>query len=264
VSTTKRGPCPVCNKGPKDTAMSTKTDELGTVSHCKRCGYVTYELRERTSAVRLRLQDAPRTVNAPPLEWSPRAECIWRKTLPLGKSLGAHYLLYRGCLLPPEDSDLRFLPASGEFPPTLCSRVTDSLTAKPLSLHFTRLASDGRGKAGTDCDKLLLKGHRKSRGCIRLWPDEAVTCGLAIAEGIETALAAAHMFVPAWATVDAGNMSTFPLLPGIESLTIYADHDEAGLKAARECARRWRDAGRLPRILTPVIAGQDAADLVCA
>ena len=33
---------------------------------------------------------------------------------------------------------------------------------------------------------MLCKGHRKAGGVIRLWPDDEVTDGLAVAEGIET------------------------------------------------------------------------------
>jgi hypothetical protein len=164
-------------------------------------------------------------------------------------------------MLPPPDSDLRFLPGSDKYPPSLCARVTDAVTNKPLTLHFTRLAADGHGKAGTEQDKLLLGGHRKKGGVVRLWPNEAVTHGLALAEGTESALAAAHLFQPVWAAIDAGNMAQFPVLAGIESLTIFADHDDAGLKAAKECARRWHAAGREVHIRAPRAAGADAADV---
>lgn len=95
-----------------------------------------------------------------------------------------------------------------------------------------------------------------------MWPDDCVTQGLAIAEGIETALAAAHAFEPVWSTVDAGNLSAFPVLAGIGLLTIFADHDKAGLAAADECAARWREADRGVRVLTPSTVGHDTADEV--
>jgi hypothetical protein len=139
--------------------------------------------------------------------------------------------------------------------------VCDAQTNKPMTLHFTRLAADGRAKAGMEQDKLLLAGHRKQGGVIRLWPDEAVTRGLALAEGIESGLAAARLHTPIWATVDAGNLAKFPVLDGVEALTIYADHDPAGLKAAKECARRWHAAGREVHIRAPRAPGADAADV---
>ena len=74
--------------------------------------------------------------------------------------------------------------------------------------------------------------------------DADVTMGLAIGEGIETTLTALVAGYPAWALLDAGNLAAFPVLPGIESLTILADHDEAGRRAATTVARRWHAAGR--------------------
>ena len=253
---TRRAPCPKCNKGPRDTALSITTDERGTVCYCFRCGYVATEAFERRPGSR---PGAPPT--AQPLEWSDRAEYIWRSAVPIFGTAAETYLRHRGCVLPPADSDLRFLTPTAKHPPTLCARVSDIRTAKPISLHFTKLAADGRGKAGSDRDKLLMGGHRKKDGCIRLWPDEAVTHGLAIAEGIESALAAAHAYTPVWAAIDAGNLRAFPLVHGIDALTIFADHDDTGLTAASECARRWLAAGADVAVLRARQAGRDAADV---
>jgi hypothetical protein len=187
---------------------------------------------------------------------------IWARSQPLRGTLGQTYLEHRRCLLPPADGDLRYLPASGKYPPTLCALVTDAITAAPLTLHFTRLARDGRGKAGTDQDKLLLAGHAKAGGVIRLWPNLDVRYGLGIAEGIETALCAAHAYTPVWAMVDAGNMAKFPLLDGIETLVIFADNDPAGLAAARACGTRWGRAGREALLVVPNQG--DMADVVAA
>ena len=258
---TYRRPCPACDRGPKDSALSVTVDARGALWHCHRCGSsgaLTHEGNTRGPA------PTARPVAAMPLDWSLDAARIWKRTEPLRGTLGAKYLETRGCRLPPADSDLRYLPPQGDLPPSLCAAITDVLTGRRISLHFTRLRADGSGKAGTGRDKLLLKGHRKRGGCIRLWPDESVTTGLAIAEGLETALAAAHRFTPIWATVDCANLAAFPVLAGIESLTIYADHDPAGIAAARACARRWRDAGREVNARVPKQAGQDVADIAAA
>lgn len=258
--TTTRAPCPQCDRGPRDTALAVTTDELGTVSYCHRCGYVEYIGAERTE-IRTPIRTAVRTE---PLDWSRHAASIWRRTQALVGTLGEVYLHRRGCIQPPRDSHLRYLPGDDRYPPSLCAAVTDVRTARPISLHFTRLAIDGRGKAGTDKDKLLLAGHRKRGGCIRLWPDECVTYGLALAEGIETALAASHAYTPTWATIDCAGMSAFSVLSGIESLLIFADHDDAGIRAARDCAQRWAAAGSDVRIAIPEEDGADIADLVTA
>jgi hypothetical protein len=200
-----------------------------------------------------------RELRAPPPDL---LRAIWSRAVPLRGTLGETYLKHRHCTLPQPDSDVRFLAGSDRYPPSLCSLVTDAVTAQPMTLHFTRLRADGRGKAGTGRDKVLLKDHPKAGGVIRIFPDEAVTHGLGIAEGIESALAAAHGFTPVWAMVDAGNMATFPVLSGIEALVIFADNDPVGLSAARACGARWARARREARLVVPNHG--DMADVVAA
>ena len=54
-------------------------------------------------------------------------------------------------------------------------------------------------------------------------------------------------------------MRAFPVLAGIEALTILVDHDVSGEGqfAAAICAQRWREAGREVVRLMPRIAGTD-------
>jgi hypothetical protein len=109
-------------------------------------------------------------------------------------------------------------------------------------------------------------------GCVmRLWPDEFVTTGLVIGEGIETTLSAAFniqvrgtVLQPAWAAGDAGHLGKFPVLAGIESLTILADADENGhgQEAAAECEHRWPDAAREVIVLTPANIGADFNNII--
>ena len=129
-----------------------------------------------------------------------------------------------------------------------------SQQGQPMTLHFTRLD-------GSEPRKLLLKGHRKAGGVVRLWPDDCVTTHLCIAEGVATALSAAWAYQPAWATVDCGNLSAFPVLPGVEVLVIAADHDPAGLEAAEACAERWTRAGREVVLWVPDAKGEDWNDV---
>ena len=100
-------------------------------------------------------------------------------------------------------------------------------------------------------ERMLAANHRAKGGVIRLWPDECITFGLAVAEGIETALSVAHAIAPAWACIDAGNLAGFAVLSGIDSLVIATDGDEVGRRAAKECAARWRRAGRQIAIVDP-------------
>jgi putative DNA primase/helicase len=124
--------------------------------------------------------------------------------------------------------------------------MSDPVTAAPTgAVSRTYLGSDGNkiGKAKT---------LGRPAGLIRLSRDDEVEGGLHLAEGLETGLAAMALgFRPLWATGSTSLMRVFPVLGGIESLTILADRDpnEAGEKAGKEAARRWREAGREARIL---------------
>ncbi len=192
---------------------------------------------------------------------------LWRACRALDGEAAA-YLTARGCVIPPGDGDLRCHsalrhPPSGAVGSALVALVTDAVTGEPLTLHRTWVCSDGN-KAPVTLPRMLLGGHRKSGGVIRLWPDEAVTTGLAIAEGIETALSLAHAFKPVWSCIDAGNMATLAVLEGVESLFIAADNDEAGVKAAETCARRWALAGREVRIGMPDARKADLNDVARA
>jgi len=163
------------------------------------------------------------------------------------RAVGRQYLEARQCVLPPKGGALRFDPAgrhpSGYRGPCLVAMVTHAVDDTPISLHRTWVNADGT-KTNLDPSRLLLGGHRKAGGVIRLWPDEAVMTGLGIAEGIESALSLAHAIKPVWSCIDAGNLAKFPVLPGIESLTIAVDDDPSGIGAANECAERWAQEDR--------------------
>jgi hypothetical protein len=120
--------------------------------------------------------------------------------------------------------------------------MTDAVTAQPTGAISRTYIDANLRKIGK------AKTLGSPRGVIRLSRDEDVHEGLHIAEGIETALTAmAHFWLrPTWTTGDTGTMRNFPVLAGIEALTIFADHDRnsAGENAARELAGRWVGAGR--------------------
>jgi hypothetical protein len=127
--------------------------------------------------------------------------------------------------------------------------MTCAIRNVPTGVHVTYLRPDGRGKADGASPKVMLG----RRGVIRLSPDDETTLGLGIAEGIETCLAVMQRldWRPVWAATCAGAVATFPVLAGIEAITIFADADAAGMRAAEACARRWAEAGREASIWTP-------------
>lgn len=258
-----RAPCPQCDRGPRDRALSLHVEHERVVFHCFRCGWsgaagagapsaggrsVSSTCRRSGGSTRPRFE-----------QLSDFGRKLWESCRPIA-GIAQSYLQARGCAIPPADGDLRWHarlrhPVVGVEAPALVGLVRDVLTGRPLTLHRTWIRADGR-KADVSPPRMLLGRHRKQGGAVMLWPHESVTRGLAIAEGVETALALAHAVTPAWALVDAGNVASFPLIAGIEVLTIAVDHDDAGVRAARECARRWA-----PRDVRVVMAAQPGADL---
>jgi putative DNA primase/helicase len=210
---------------------------------------------------------------------APFGRPLWEASRPIEPgTVAATYLKRRGCALPPDDSALRWHPEvrnpnEDHTGPALVALMTDVQTGEPISLHRTWLKPDGSGKAALSKPRRLLVRHR-SDGVVRLWPDEDVTLGLVLGEGIETCLAAARAgLMPVWATLSAHNLAAFPVLPGIEGLTVLVDHDHpnpktgkrAGIEAAQSLIERYVTAGLDPdrdvRVILPPTEGHDAADL---
>ncbi|MCY1286329.1 Toprim domain protein [compost metagenome] len=239
--------CPSCGRGERDKTLGLTIEEDGKgVAHCFRCSFTESYRPDRGS--RQQTPVAPRikaTATRRHETLSDYGHELWSACKPLSGAAVA-YLEARHCHIPPADGDLRFHSAlkhpTGYTGPSLVGLITDAVTREPLSLHRTWIQADGR-KADVDPPRLLLGGHRKQGGVIRLWPDEAVTTSLGTAEGLETALSLAWAHAPVWACIDAGNLAALPYLAGIECLVIGADNDPAGTAAAKECAQRWADAG---------------------
>jgi putative DNA primase/helicase len=217
--------------------------------------------------------DAPPAVQHDTL--SPWGRRLWDGALPITEeSVAGRYLLGRRCGCLPGHHAVRWVPSLPHGPdeafPALLALVTDAVDAeRPINLHRTWLAPDGSGKAPVDRPRLLLKGHRKAGGVVRLSPDDEVVHGVGVAEGLETTLTVlAAGWAPAWCCLDAGNLRSFPVLDGIGALTVFGDFDRVdprtgkrpGVEAANACAARWTAAGREARVLLPPTEGQDFND----
>jgi len=261
-----RCPCPQCQRGTRDDALHLTTNPDGSwVAHCHRCGWSAFSGRSRTEYMPPRRSVPPPAPAPDPAVQAAKLRAAWGHAQPWRGTLAETYLRARGCALPPPDADLRFEPQAWHWLerrafPAMVALCTDARTGEPRTLHTTYLRPDGAGKAPVARPKLLMPGYPKKGAVVRLWPDEGVTGFLCVAEGIETALAAAHGCTPVWACVDAANLGALPVLPCIGELLIAADHDAAGLEAASQCAKRWRAAGRVVRVATPDEPGTDFAD----
>lgn len=147
----------------------------------------------------------------------------------------------------------------GKFP-AMVARISD-VNGRALTYHVTYLTSDGR-KAPVECVKKVLPSNASiTGGAIRLSP---VAAHLALAEGIETALAVRQLYsVPCWAAVNANLMEKFEVPEGVERLTIYADNDSSftGQKAAFVLANRLHKKFRVAVEVAPAV-DSDFADLL--
>lgn len=171
----------------------------------------------------------------------------WDNAAPARGSPVENWLRVRGIALKPAELDRLPLRWTAQCPrgrgmaPAMLALMTDAITAEPCGIHRTFLLPDGSAKA-FDADSRMMLGHA---GIVRLSPGDEVSEGLGIAEGIETGLAImAAGWRPVWACGTLGALAAFPVLAGIQCLTIFADpkpHETAG---ARACAARWAQAGR--------------------
>jgi hypothetical protein len=146
----------------------------------------------------------------------------------------------------------------------MIARMVDPITGEGRGIHRTFLDA-----TGAKLERRMLGGS----GIVRLLdPDAAgdAFLGLGLGEGLESSLSVITEWEwrPVWASMTAGNMRMFPLLNGVESLTLFADNDEekdgkrAGNDAALICATRWAEAGREATIWTPPVIGTDFNDMI--
>lgn len=136
-----------------------------------------------------------------------------------------------------------------------------------LALFRNIVTNEPQAVSRTFLDQEARKLGRKFVGptkgaAIKLDADEDVLGGLHIGEGIETCLAARMLGLrPAWALGSAGAIAAFPVLNGVDCLSLLREHDDANKRAADVCAANWHAAGRevfniLPR------AGKDINDSI--
>jgi putative DNA primase/helicase len=177
------------------------------------------------------------------------ARALWDQGVdPRGTPADA-YLRARKLVLTDElaGSVLRFHPSAvwnkdhPDYPPGCCP----ILLAAFRSLETDEIVAVHRIRV--DVPRLWPKTLRMMLGpvkgaAVKLAP---VTDTLAVAEGIETAMAANIMgHGPAWALGSVGAIERLPVLPGISRLILLQENNEASRLAVQHCGQRWLRAGR--------------------
>lgn len=178
------------------------------------------------------------------------AKAIWQAAEPAKGTLAEIYLRSRGLHLPIPDS-IRFTRlrygARGDLHPCLVAAVA-SVDDKLVGIQRTFLNAAGTGKAAVPRPKLSL--GRVSGGAIRLAP---CARSLAVSEGIEDALSVQQETGQAtWCAAGASMLPNMQFPPGVQSVVIGADADEAGERAANKAAESFSLRGLTTRIIYPL------------
>lgn len=167
-----------------------------------------------------------------------RALALWNEAVAPAGTLAERYLRARRCELPTSAASvLRFhhyCPFGSHQFPAMIALMCDVVTNVPRGIQRTALNDDGTGKREMPegMEPRMMLGSPKG-AAVMLCP---VAKRMGIGEGIETSLSAKQVSnTSVWATLSAGGIAAFPIIPSIKHLTIFADYDEAGLRAARKC-----------------------------
>jgi DNA primase len=186
------------------------------------------------------------------------AVAIWTNARPIQNTPAERYLERRGILLgqlPPLDA-LRFARlsyrGSARKHPALIAAVTD-VDGQLSGIQRTYLTDDGH-KLQVEAPKLSLG---RIKGC-------AIQIGaeveeLIVSEGLEDSLSilVAMPDRSAWVAAGAGMMAGLQLPEKCRIVTIAADNDEAGRRAADEASAAFQRAGKRTRIMRPLPGFKD-------
>ncbi len=191
------------------------------------------------------------------------ARSVWNAARDPRGTLVEKYLVETRRLELPDTRVIRFHPklkiqGSDLVAPAMVCAYTDIRTNEFRGVHRIWLSIP-------DAKKIKSATLGPTRGtAVKLDPDSAVTAGLGIAEGPETAIAARYIYRPVWCLISAVGIAKFPVLPGIEHLEIFTDHDANGTgeRAANECRERWEHSGWEVGITMPPQEGTDIADFI--
>ncbi len=225
--------------------ISLKAYLLGIGQH-QACTLLATELGQSTLQSTLR----PKPYNNKSRDY---AAAIWAEALPLSpESSGLKYLHQRGLEVACPPKNLRLHPnlkerVTGHTFAALVAKVT-SAQGELCGVHRTFLAPNGV-KANVPDPKQIL--GQVAGGAVRL--EEAGEC-LAVAEGIETALAVKEMFgIPTWATLSTSGMRRVELPKNICTVYVAVDYDAnaAGEEAGMALIARLLREGRKAELLHP-------------
>jgi putative DNA primase/helicase len=250
--TGKNGPCPLC--GGKDRWRWINRNGTGDW-YCTTCSpqhgsgtqlvmaWLKVGFREAANAIERVIGESRMEKVSEPDSGLQREKMrsLWTAARPLlREGPDGQYLASRGLLLPDYPKCLRFTmdaPYDAERRhPAILALVRD-LRDQAINVHRLFITSHGT-KTTLSPSRKLMWGPCPPGSAIRLFP---VAEELGVAEGVETALAAAQIFgIPVWSVICAEGMARFTPPKGVKHVVIFADNDRSytGQSAAFTLARR--------------------------
>lgn len=272
--TGKHGPCPFCEG--RDRFRWDNSNGNGSFI-CSQCGAGSgFDLlmRVRGWDFRTAAKEVDQIVGGvtnepakPAMDERKRVDMLnrlWTSATPLQAGDHAHrYLASRVALPSAMPACLRYAPQApvpgGSTCPALIALVQGS-DGNPANIHRTFLGPNG--KADMDNARAMMPGAHPEGSAVRLFPVHGERLG--IAEGIETAFAAAARFnMPVWAALNAGMMAKWNPPAGVGEVVVFGDCDAnfTGQEAAYSLARRISTRLRVKcDVRIPATVGRDWAD----
>ena len=149
-----------------------------------------------------------------------------------------------------------------EYSGGMIALISD-VDGKPVNVHLTALTRDGKKNEAANPIKRVMAGKLPEGCAIRIW-DSAPVMG--IAEGIETAMAAAIMFkMPVWAAINGSLLAKWVPPEEAQTIHIFGDNDLnfTGQSKAFALANRISvQFGREVIVRIPDRIGQDWNDVL--
>ena len=272
--TGRHGPCPMCG-GVDRFRWDNKDGDGGYI--CNQCGAGNgFSLLRAVNGwdfptAARRVDEIVGKVDAEPIrkEMDPRARAdmlnrLWAAARPL-ESNDAAYGYLRGRVRLPKSMPrcLRFAPEcpspGGTKRPALLALV-QSADGEAANIHRTFLGL--KGKAEISDPRAMMPGPIPGGSAVRLFPVHGERLG--IAEGIETAFAAAARFeVPVWSAINAALLAKWQPPQSVREVLIFGDCDPkfGGQAAAFALAHKLAARnGLASQVLIPPEIGTDWAD----
>ena len=141
--------------------------------------------------------------------------------------------------------------------------LISDVDGKPVNVHLTALTRDGKKNEAANPIKRVMAGKLPEGCAIRIW-DAAPVMG--IAEGIETAMAAAIMFkMPVWAAINGALLAKWVPPEEARTIHIFGDNDLNFTGQSKAFALANRISVQYERevvVRIPDIIGQDWNDVL--